>query len=110
MIFTFLFVLSLILFTKNIVCILCQKCDVSIFFYIISIIVLTLSLYIFWIYFNNLSLSLILSLLLMIITFIFILELKTNYKQNITYTLPYFLLTIYIFAKIINSFLFLAHR
>ena len=110
MTFTMILTISLILFTRNIIITLKTKCDNNMFFYILSIIILSSSLYTFWIYYNNLTFSLIVSLLLMIITFMFILELKNNYHQNIKYMIPYFIITIYIFSKIINSFLLLAHQ
>ena len=110
MTFIIFLTISLILFTKNIIDVLKIKCDNNIFFYILSIIILSTSLYIFWIYYYNLIFSLIISLLLMIFTFLFILELKNNYNQNPKYILPYFIITIYMFSKIIDSFLLLAHQ
>lgn len=72
--------------------------------------ILNCSLVIFWYYFHNLAVCLILSLILIVVTFTFILELKIEYKQTIKICLPYFVLTIYVFAYIINQFLCLAHQ
>ena len=110
MFFTIYLIISLILFTTKLISILKDKCDNTISFYIISIIILSFTLYIFLLYYSNLPFSLIISLLLMITTFIFIIELKNNYKYEVNYLIPFFILTIYLFAKIINSFLFLAHQ
>ncbi len=110
MIMNLFLVLSLLLFSISVIKIIIKKCDNNIFFYTIAIIILTLSLLIFFYYFQNLTISLIISLLLMIFTYIFLLDLRNNYKENIIYTIPFLIITIYYFSKIINLFLFLAHQ
>ncbi len=106
---TFL-IISLILFTKNIINILKYHCDNNIFFYILSVILLLSGYMLFWIYYQNITFSLITSFLLMIITFLFLLELKNNYHQKTIYMLPFFIITIYLFSNTINLFLILAHQ
>lgn len=110
MIFYLFLILSLILFSVNIIKQLSSFCDNNLLFYIISIIILTSSLMIFLNYHYNLTLSLIISMILMIVTYIFILDLRNKYHQQTIFSLPFFIITIYLFAKIINSFLFLAHQ
>lgn len=82
----------------------------NIIFYLLSSAILNISLVLFWYYFQNLAVCLILSLMLMALTFSFLLEVKFQYKHSIKLCLPYFILTIYNFAYIINQFLCLAHQ
>ena len=110
MILSFSITISLILLTKCIINILNNKYDNDIIFYVFSIIILLSSTCLFLLYYNNLTFSLITSLLLMILTFIFVLDIKNKYKQSIIYTIPFFIITIYLFAKTINCFLLLAHQ
>ena len=110
MIFTILFIFSLILMSKVIISLIINKCDNNLSFYIISIAILTIFLLLFLFYYHNIGISLILSLLLMVITYTFILDIKNKYKENYKLIIPFFLLTIFLFANIINRFLFLAHQ
>ena len=109
--FNIVYFLFLILMT---ICIskvtLHSNCSNNTIFYLLSIIILNCSLVIFWYYFYNLAVCLIFSLILIVMTFAFLLELKIEYEQSIKLCLPYFILTIYVFAYIINQFLCLAHQ
>ena len=110
MIYSFLLVISLLLFTYNVIQVLLCKHDNNAIFLILCIIIFNLTLILFWHFFHNLSISLIVSFLLMIFTYIFILEIKIDYQKNMKYSIPYFILCIYNFAKIIDQFLYLAHQ
>ena len=110
MIYSLILLICLSLLTYNILETLISNHDDNIIFLLLCIIILNTTFILFWKYFNNLSISLITSLLLMVITYILVLELRIYYKKNIKYALPYFILCIYNFAKIIDLFLDLAHQ
>ena len=110
MIFNIFLIVSLILFTKNIIDVLKYQCDNNISFYIISIMLLSSGYALFWLYYQSITYCLIISLLLMIITFLFILELRNNYQQKVILMFPFFIITIYLFSYLINLFLLLAHQ
>lgn len=110
MIYSTFLIISLILFTVNIIQILAVKHTNNIIFLILCTIILNTTLILFWKFYNNLTVSLIVSLLLMINVYILVLELRVNYQKNMKYAIPYFILCIYNFAKIIDSFLYLARQ
>lgn len=110
MILSFLFIISLLLFSINIFKAILKSNNNNLVFYILSIITLSTSLIILLFYYNNLLFSLILSFLLMIVTFLFILEIRNTYRYQALSSLPFFIVTIYLFAKVINLFLCLAHQ
>lgn len=110
MILSFLFIISLLLFSINIFRIILKNNNNNLIFYILSITTLTIGLTLLLFYYNNLLFSLILSFLLMIITFLFVLEIRNTYKYHVLSSLPFFIITIYLFAKVINLFLCLAHQ
>ena len=110
MVYSLILLVCLGLLTYNIYEILTNNHSDDIVLLTLWIMILNTTLILFWKFFHNLSVSLIVSLLLMIVTYIFILELKINYKKNIKYAIPYFILCVYNFAKIIDTFLNLAHQ